>query len=142
MTYKDLGILVISQKSAAQGSTDPITLTGNASFYFPKPSGESACKPFGYPYTDSNGFTAAVRNSGANGQFPCGSTADVTYRPLGSNVPRTVTVKIIDSGPYVKGRVIDLSPGAFSALAGPDVSKGVIPVTVKFPAGPQPPLKE
>ncbi len=134
--------LTPDQRSAAQGSTDPITLTGNASWYNPVPSGKSACKDLGYPYTDPNGFTAAMRNSGAKGRFPCGSMADVTYRPIGSNVPRTITVKIIDSGPYREGRVIDLSPSAFKALAGPDAHKGVIPVTVRFPAGPKPPLTE
>ena len=52
----------------------------------------------------------------------------------------TVTVKNYRHWAVRKGRVIDLSPGAFKALAGPDASKGVIPVTVNFPAGPQPPL--
>ena len=80
---------------------------------------------------------------GPNGTFPCGTEANVTYLKPGSNVPKTITVKVIDHGPYAKGKnqIIDLSPGAFKALTGGSLSEGHIPVTVTLPAGPQPPLQ-
>lgn len=126
--------VTINQKSAA-----PLTITGEASYYYPtgNPAGCS-----GYQYTNPNGLTAAMPSNivGPHGMFPCGTSADVTFQPPGSNVPRTVTVRVIDHGPYAKGRIIDLSPGAFRALAG-DLSEGHIPVTVRVPAGPTPPLQ-
>jgi rare lipoprotein A len=126
--------ITLNQKSAA-----PLTISGEASYYYPtgRPAGCS-----GYQYTNPNGLTAAMHSDivGPHKMFPCGTSADVTFQPPGSNVPRTVTVRVIDHGPYAKGRIIDLSPGAFRALAG-DLSEGHIPVTVRVPAGPTPPLQ-
>lgn len=60
----------------------------------------------------------------AHKTLPCGSRVTVTNKSNG----RSVMVTIIDRGPYVKGRVIDLSPGAarslgFSGLAHVNVSQ-------------------
>jgi len=132
--------LTPDESSAAEGSADPFTVSGVASFYYPDPTGKTGCK--GYSYTDAEGFTAAMHKEivGPNGKFPCGTTANVTYSPPGG-VPRTIAVRVIDHGPYDKeGRVIDLSPGAFKALAG-SLKPGTIPVTVTFPEGPKAPLQ-
>ena len=50
------------------------------------------------------------------------SYASVTHRG------RTIRVKITDRGPYAGGRILDLSYGAFSALASP--GRGVINVCI------------
>jgi rare lipoprotein A len=54
--------------------------------------------------------------------------------PLGSIVRnvkngKSVTVRITDRGPYVKGRIIDLTQGAFSRIASLD--KGVAKVEIR-----------
>jgi rare lipoprotein A len=134
-----LSSLAPNESSAAEGFADPFTVSGVASFYYPDPTGKTGCK--GYSYTDAEGFTAAMHKEivGPKGKFPCGTMANVTYSPRGG-VPRTIAVRVIDHGPYEKGRVIDLSPGAFRALAG-NLKPGTIPVTVTFPEGPKPPLQ-
>jgi rare lipoprotein A len=48
----------------------------------------------------------------AHRTLPFGSHVRVTNRKNG----RSVTVRITDRGPFVSGRVIDLSPAAASAL--------------------------
>lgn len=60
-----------------------------------------------------------------------GLTAASPYLPLGSYVRvthrgRSVVVRINDRGPYAGGRILDLSYGAFTALANP--SRGEINV--------------
>ena len=69
----------------------------------------------------------------ANGERmnPYAMTAASPYLRLGSYVTvthrgRSVTVRINDRGPYAGGRVLDLSYGAFAALANP--GRGVINV--------------
>ena len=61
---------------------------------------------------DMNALTAAHRS------FPCNTLVKVTNVENG----KTVTVRINDRGPYVKGRDMDLSLAAFTALE--DRSKG------------------
>lgn len=63
--------------------------------------------------------------TGAHKVLPFGSIVKVT------NVDndKTVTVKINDRGPYVKGRVIDLSKSAFSEIG--SISNGVIEVEIE-----------
>jgi rare lipoprotein A len=58
----------------------------------------------------------------AHRRLPFGSTVRVTHRRNG----RSVTVRINDRGPFVRGRIIDLSPAAARALG----FAGVAPVTV------------
>ena len=69
----------------------------------------------------------------ASNTLPLGTTAAVTNLRNG----RTATVKVEDRGPFVDGRVMDLSPKVASEL---DISKqeGVAPVVVKPIAVPLP----
>ena len=55
---------------------------------------------------DENALTAAHRS------LPCGSRARVTNRSNG----KSVLVTINDRGPFVRGRVIDLTPAAAHAI--------------------------
>ena len=71
----------------------------------------------------------------ANGEKmnPYAMTAAHPYRRLGSYVNvthngKTIRVRINDRGPYAGGRILDLSYGAFAALASP--SRGVINVCI------------
>ena len=71
----------------------------------------------------------------ANGQpmNPYAMTAAHPYLRLNSYVNvthngKTIRVKITDRGPYAGGRILDLSYGAFAALASP--SRGVINVCI------------
>lgn len=63
--------------------------------------------------------------TGAHKVLPFGSLVKVTNVDNG----KTVTVKINDRGPYVKGRVIDLSKSAFSEIS--STSNGVIDVQIE-----------
>ncbi|HEY3846139.1 MAG TPA: septal ring lytic transglycosylase RlpA family protein [Acetobacteraceae bacterium] len=68
----------------------------------------------------------------ASKTLPLGTTASVTNLENG----RTATVTVQDRGPYVDGRVVDLSPKVARDL---DIRKrGVAPVMVKPIAVPQP----
>lgn len=69
-------------------------------------------------HASSKGLTAAHRS------LPFGSHVRVTNKRNG----KTVVVRINDRGPFVKGRVIDLTPAAaralgFSGLAPVDVAR-------------------
>ena len=61
-------------------------------------------------------FTAAHRT------LPFGTTVQVTNKRNG----RTVSVRINDRGPFIRGRVIDLTPAAANALG----FSGLAPVTI------------
>jgi rare lipoprotein A len=68
----------------------------------------------------------------ASKTLPLGTLAKVTNLQNG----KTATVRIEDRGPYVKGRVVDLSPAVADRL---DIKKeGVAPVVVKPITVPQP----
>ena len=71
-----------------------------------------------------NMLTAAHRT------LPLGTRVRVTSLGTG----RSVEVRINDRGPYVRGRVIDLSYAAARRLGA--VGAGVIRVTIKVIAGP------
>jgi rare lipoprotein A len=58
----------------------------------------------------------------AHRTLPFGSMVRVTHRKTG----RSVVVRINDRGPFVRGRVIDLSPAAASAIG----YSGLAPVTL------------
>jgi rare lipoprotein A len=71
-------------------------------------------------------------NVAASKTLPLGTTAKVTNLENG----RSATVKVEDRGPYVKGRVVDVTPKVAQEL---DMKKhGVVPVEVKPIAVPQP----
>ena len=66
--------------------------------------------------TDPSAMTAAHRT------LPFGMRVTVTHAHNG----RSVTVRINDRGPFIRGRVIDLTPAAASALG----FSGLAPVTI------------
>jgi len=71
-------------------------------------------------------------NIAASKTLPLGTTASVTNLRNG----RTVTVRIEDRGPFIDGRVVDVSPKVAGEL---DIKKrGVVPVIVKPIAVPLP----
>jgi Lytic transglycolase len=112
-----------------------LTLKGGASWYLPTGNPTKS----GEAYEDPEQFIAAMHHDivGPRGRFPYGTTATVTYRPPGWKMTRSVNVRVIDQGPGIKGRIIDLSPGAWKALTGktaggPD-DPGVVTVTVALP---------
>ncbi len=73
-------------------------------------------------------------NNAASLTLPLGTTAKVTNLETG----KTAIVTIRDRGPYVKGRIVDLSPATARSI-GLDQKKGIAQVVVKpiaFPDAP------
>lgn len=89
------------------------SLQGLASYYW-QPQG-IAC---GKGRFNPNALTAAHKT------LPCGTTVRVTNKRNG----KSVTVKINDRGPYIKGRIIDLSKRAAQIIS--MTNAGVVPVSV------------
>jgi rare lipoprotein A len=89
------------------------SMSGGASHYGGKFHGRKTAS--GERYSTS-AMTAAHRT------LPFGTRVTVHSRG------RSVVVRISDRGPFTRGRVIDLSPAAFSRLA--KLSAGVIPVRI------------
>ena len=85
------------------------TQTGIASVY----SGEQTANG---EYAHASAFTAAHRT------LPFGTMVEVTNIQTG----RSVVVRINDRGPYIRGRVIDLTPAGARAIG----SSGLAPVTL------------
>jgi rare lipoprotein A len=71
-------------------------------------------------------------NNAASRSLPLGTTARVTNLENG----RSAVVEIKDRGPYVKGRIVDLSPSTARALG--MLRQGVAPVEVVPLTVPQP----
>jgi rare lipoprotein A len=99
---------------------------GKASFYAPRFSGKTMAN--GVPM-DPQGDNAASRT------LPLGTRAKVTNVETG----KTAVVTIEDRGPYVDGRLVDLSPGT-AAKIGLTPKKGitkvvVAPIAVPLPNG-------
>lgn len=66
---------------------------------------------------DPRGLTAAHRTlSFGTKVLVCRVRADTARQPIGTDADRCVTVTINDRGPYVRGRIIDLSLGACGAI--------------------------
>ena len=98
------------------------------SFLTPQPA-QAAC---GYAshYGVGDGYGGQTTANGER-MNPYAMTAASPYLRLGSYVNvshggKTIRVKINDRGPYAGGRILDLSYGAFAALASP--SRGEIQV--------------
>ena len=72
-------------------------------------------------------------DNAASKTLPLGTRARVTHLETG----RSATVTIQDRGPYVKGRIVDLSP-ATAARIGLTPQEGVAPVAVEPLAMPPP----
>jgi rare lipoprotein A len=69
----------------------------------------------------AHGMTAAHRS------LPFGTMVQVTHRKTG----RSVVVRINDRGPFIRGRVIDVTPAAARALG----FNGLAPVTLAVVSG-------
>jgi rare lipoprotein A len=100
-----LSLLVFSSALASPGFSQ----TGIASVY----SGEP---------TANGEYAYAERMTAAHRDLPFGTLVKVTNIETG----RSVVVRINDRGPYVRGRIIDLTPAAAHALG----CDGLAPVTV------------
>ena len=90
--------------------------TNNASFYGGRLHGSMTASGERF---NQNDFTAAHK------QLPFGTKVKVTNPENG----KSVIVRINDRGPFVKGRVIDLSYAAFSQIESP--GKGVTKVELQ-----------
>jgi hypothetical protein len=91
--------------------------TGEASRYADRFEGESTANGESY---DPAALTAAHRT------LPFGTMVTVTNRANG----KQVQVRINDRGPFVEGRIIDLSRAAFESIAAAD--RGVIDVRITW----------
>lgn len=69
---------------------------------------------------DENGISAAHKT------LPFGTVVEV----INLNNEKKCTVTITDRGPFIKGRDLDLSKGAFKSIS--QISKGVIPVRYRI----------
>jgi len=97
------------------------TETGGASWYGPGFHGRQAANGEIY---DQNALTAAHRT------LPFGTLVEVTRRDTGERV----VVRITDRGPFVRGRIIDLSYEAARRLH--SLGPGVVPVRLRVAALP------
>jgi rare lipoprotein A len=100
------------------------------------PSGPPKLRPFTAP------GPASSTGQSESGQATWYETPDATFcahktLPIGTIITvkdtdngKTTTCKVEDRGPYVDGRIVDLSPEAFSQLA--PLSTGVINVTITW----------
>ncbi len=128
-----IGYSPVSNAFAAETSAAPKTprpVVGKASYYARHFNGKKTASG---ERLNPNQLTAASKT------LPLGSKVQVTNLENG----RTVHVTINDRGPYVRGRVIDLTPRAAEALAMRD--KGIARVEVRIeppeaPAAPQAPI--
>ncbi|MBB1306642.1 septal ring lytic transglycosylase RlpA family protein [Pseudoalteromonas sp. SR43-5] len=104
-----------SSQPIVKSSTGEVTQVGKASFHADKYHGR----------TTANGerFSQQAATA-AHLEFDFGTKVVVTN--LANN--KSVTVRINDRGPYVRGRIIDLSKSMFKKIADPKV--GVIDVSV------------
>ena len=106
-----------STTDKADSSTTGYEEAGKASYYASKFQGRKTAS--GEPY-DQSKLTAAHR------KLPFGTTVKVTNLQNG----RSVTVRVNDRGPYIKGRIIDLSSSAFNRIA--NLKKGIIEVRLEI----------
>ncbi|MEN0038026.1 MAG: septal ring lytic transglycosylase RlpA family protein [Cellvibrio sp.] len=105
-----------------------------------KPTGTSSVSQPGYVETGKASFYANLHqakktasgeiydhklSTAAHKKLPFGTKLKVTNLANG----KTVVVKVNDRGPFIKGRILDLSKSAFSSIA--SVSAGVIEVKIE-----------
>ncbi|KPV90667.1 RlpA-like protein precursor [Pseudoalteromonas sp. P1-30] len=115
-TLSFLSILAAcSSQPIVTSANGELTQLGKASYYANKYHGRTTAN--GETFSQ-NAFTAAHL------ELPFGTKVKVTN--LANN--KSVIVRINDRGPYVRGRVIDLSLGMFKKIADPKV--GVIDVSI------------
>jgi rare lipoprotein A len=97
--------------------TGPYYQTGIASWYGPGFNGQRTANGEVY---DMNGISAAHKT------LPFGTIVQVVDLQTG----KSVIVRINDRGPFVKGRIIDLSKGAAEALG--VINKGIAKVGLRI----------
>lgn len=124
-----IGLLGIVHRITAEGRADTVARTehetdGYASWYAGKFQGRRTANG---EIFDTNLMTAAHKT------LPFGTVVEVTH--VGSG--RSVEVRINDRGPFVDGRVIDLSRAAAEALE--MTAEGIAPVRLRIVAVPEPP---
>jgi rare lipoprotein A len=66
-----------------------------------------------------------LSKTAAHKQIPFGSNVKVTNIANGESV----TVRVNDRGPFVEGRIIDLSRSAFGSIA--DIEEGLVDVRIE-----------
>lgn len=101
---------------ASSGYRPGYVETGKASFYANVHQSKK---------TASGEIYAHKLNTAAHKTLPFGTKVRVTNIENG----KTVVVKINDRGPFVKGRILDLSRSAFSSVA--NTSSGIIKVKIE-----------
>lgn len=109
------GALTLGTQAAMAHEAEPDIQEGYASFYHDKFQGRATASGERF---DQNQLTAA------HPDLPFGTEVVVTRPDTG----REVTVVINDRGPFVKGRVIDLSKRAARELG--MLNRGVAPVII------------
>ncbi|HEV2955562.1 MAG TPA: septal ring lytic transglycosylase RlpA family protein [Xanthobacteraceae bacterium] len=102
-------ILTVGLTGAAQASHSAGAISGIASVY-------SGGRTANGEHASAGGLTAAHRS------LPFGTLVRVTNR----RSQRSVIVRVNDRGPFVRGRVIDLTPAAAHAIG----FSGLAPVTL------------
>jgi len=107
-------------QSDADGNRTGYTESGQASYY---------ADMFENRKTASGELYKHNLKTAAHKKLPFGSYVKVTNIQNGKNV----TVKINDRGPFVKGRIIDLSKSAFSSIG--NTSSGLINVKIEVIKG-------
>ena len=115
-----LSVLVSACSSVPHPKTSAnsrVLETGKASYY--------ADKYQSRPTASGEPFNQFAKTA-AHKRLPFGSLVQVTNLRNGKNI----VVKINDRGPFVRGRIIDLSKSAFSAIA--NLREGVIPVSIRL----------
>ncbi len=101
---------------AVGGSWVGFTETGQASYYADKLQNRK---------TASGAIYKHEHHTAAHKKLPFGSTVEVTNIKNG----KSVIVKVNDRGPFVKGRIIDLSKSAFRIIG--SRSLGLINVRIE-----------
>lgn len=113
-TYPDVGA---PRPRRSRPSRAVRVFTGKASYYGPKFHGRKTANGETF---DQHGLTAAHKT------WPFNTVCRVTNRSNG----KQVTVRINDRGPFVPGRILDLSYGAAKAIDG--VVEGVMNVKIEI----------
>jgi rare lipoprotein A len=119
-----LALALLSPPASAKDAPSVVVQQGKASIYADRFQGQRTAS--GEPH-DQNALTAASR------VLPLGARATVTNLETG----KAVQVEITDRGPYVGGRIIDLSRVA-AARIGLDRRQGLARVKVEAHARRQP----
>ena len=98
-------------------------LTGEASYYADRFVGRQTAS--GAIFSQDQPYAAMLA-------VPLGTNVTVVYDDEDAGVSRWTDVTVVDRGPYVAGRIIDLSQSAFQQLVG-TLDPGHVPVKVYLP---------